>query len=175
MALSCQPPCLRRACQPRRSATVRAQLPSSDAAAAALRRASGCAVTLAASALLCCSPALASRSDYGVYFVSPAEGATVASPVLLKLGVKGLEVRPAAEGLVEGSGHHHVLIDGPNFVKPGGDIPFDATHVHLGKGQTEASLALAPGRHTLTLQFANANHKSFGRGYAKVLHVNVTP
>ncbi len=41
----------------------------------------------------------------------------------------------------------------------GAEIPFDETHLHYGKGQTEASVTLAPGKHTLTLQFANALHK----------------
>lgn len=90
------------------------------------------------------------------------------------MGVKGLDVKPAAEGLTEGTGHHHLLVDGANFVKAGEEIPFDATHLHFGKGQTSASVALPPGRHTLTLQFANALHKSYGKGYAKVLHVTVT-
>ena len=84
-----------------------------------------------------------------------------------------LQVRPAADGLVEGSGHHHVLLDGASFVKAGEEIPFDATHLHFGKGQTEATVPLAPGRHTITLQFANANHKSFGKGYSKLIHVTV--
>ena len=41
----------------------------------------------------------------------------------------------------------------------GTEIPFDETHLHFGKGQTEAALTLAPGKHKLTLQFANALHK----------------
>ena len=41
----------------------------------------------------------------------------------------------------------------------GAEIPFDDTHLHFGKGQTEASITLSPGKHKLTLQFANALHK----------------
>jgi hypothetical protein len=75
--------------------------------------------------------------------------------------------------LQEGSGHHHLLVDGPSFVKAGEAIAFDATHLHYGKGQTSAELVLPPGRHRLTLQFANANHQSFGKAYAKVLNIIV--
>ena len=112
-------------------------------------------------------------SDFGVYWVEPSDGATVTSPVAVKMGVKGLDVAPAAEGLKEGSGHHHIVVDGPRFVKAGEEIPFDATHLHFGKAQTEATVVLAPGKHTLTLQFANALHKSYGKGYAKTVTVNV--
>ena len=44
----------------------------------------------------------------------------------------------------------------------GAEIPFDDTHLHFGKGQTEASIVLTPGKHKLTLQFANALHKRCG-------------
>jgi hypothetical protein len=108
-----------------------------------------------------------------VYWIEPANGSTVSSPFSVKLGVKGLDLAPAAAGLQEGSGHHHILVDGPAFVKAGEAIPFDDTHLHYGKAQTEAELTLPPGKHTLTLQFANAAHKSYGKGYSKTLTVNV--
>lgn len=57
--------------------------------------------------------------------------------------------------------------------KAGQEIPFDETHLHYGKAQTGAEIALAPGRHRLTLQFANAAHKSYGPGYAASITVNV--
>ena len=34
-------------------------------------------------------------------------------------------------------------------------------------------MTLAPGKHTLTLQFANALHKSYGPGYAKQITITV--
>ena len=59
---------------------------------------------------------------------------------------------------------------------PKGDaIPFDATHVHFGKAQKEGELELSPGQHTLTLQFANAKHESFGKKFASTITVNVQP
>ena len=88
--------------------------------------------------------------------------------------VTGYELSPAAAGLKEGTGHHHLVIDGPKaFVPPGEAIPFDDTHKHFGKAQTEGELELAPGKHKLTLQFANANHQSYGKEFAKTVTVNV--
>ena len=45
-----------------------------------------------------------------VYFIEPADGATVKSPVTVKFGLKGIGVAPA---LVEwpNTGHHHLLVD----------------------------------------------------------------
>jgi hypothetical protein len=43
------------------------------------------------------------------------------------------------------------------------DAPMPATDkiVHFGKGQTETTLTLAPGKHTLQLVFADYLHQSF--------------
>jgi hypothetical protein len=43
------------------------------------------------------------------------------------------------------------------------DAPLPATDkiVHFGKGQTETTLTLAPGKHTLELLFADYTHLSF--------------
>lgn len=118
--------------------------------------------------------AMAARDKGGVYWISPANNATVESPFKIKMGVKGLDVVPAAQGPVEGSGHHHVIVDSKQgYVNPGEAIPFDATHIHFGKAQTEAQIELPPGKHKLLLQFANYKHESYGKNYAKVVTVNV--
>jgi len=52
-------------------------------------------------------------------------------------------------------------------------IPFDAQHLHFGKAQTSADVELGKGKHTLTLQFANALHESYGPGLAKQVTVTV--
>jgi hypothetical protein len=58
---------------------------------------------------------------------------------------------------IENTGHHHLLVDTdlPPLDRP---IPADAKHLHFGKGQTEASVALAPGRHRLQLLLADHLH-----------------
>jgi hypothetical protein len=57
----------------------------------------------------------------------------------------------------EGTGHHHLLVDAP-LPPMDQPLPKDAQHIHFGKGQTETELTLAPGKHTLQLVFADANH-----------------
>ena len=63
--------------------------------------------------------------------------------------------------MLEGTGHHHLIVDG-KAVPKGSVVPADATHMHFGKGQTETTLKLPPGKHTLTLQFADGAHQSYG-------------
>ena len=118
------------------------------------------------------SPAFAAKNS--VSFSNVKDGATVPTKFTYKFEVTGYELSPAAAGLKEGTGHHHLVIDGPKaFVDKGEAIPFDATHKHFGKAQTEGELELEPGKHKLTLQFANANHESYGKEFAKTITVNV--
>ena len=61
-----------------------------------LRERAGVAFTAAAlAATLAAPPAFAKAADFGVYWLSPDDGATLASPVAAKFGVKGLDVKPA--------------------------------------------------------------------------------
>ena len=93
----------------------------------------------------------------GVYIISPKNGAIVHNPVLVQFGLRGMGVAPAGMKF-DNTGHHHLLID----TDPPSDLstPLPATDkiVHFGKGQTETTLNLAPGKHTLQLLFADANH-----------------
>ncbi len=107
----------------------------------------------------------------GVFFVFPKEGETVSNPVLVGFGVSGMEVEPAGQ-VNEGMGHHHIIIDG-EFVAEGTMVPADSTHIHYGKGQKETQLELAPGVHTLTMQFADGVHKSYGEGWSKTIEITV--
>ena len=133
----------------------------------------GGAVSAAASMILApAGPANAKDGKNGVYWVEPKDGATVPRSFKVRMGVIGYEVAPAADGLQEGSGHHHIVVDG-GFVEKGTEIPFDATHLHYGKAQKEATVELEPGPHTLTLQFADAKHRSFGKKFAKTISINV--
>jgi len=98
-----------------------------------------------------------------VYFISPKDGASVGKEFTAKFAVEGLKVAKAGE-IVPGTGHFHILIDTPALAE-GQVIPTDEKHLHYGQGQTEAKLKLAPGPHTLTLQFADGAH----RAYTKML------
>ena len=95
-----------------------------------------------------------------IYFVEPADGATVKSPFTVKMGIDGMKVQPAGE-IVPGTGHHHIVIDSAPVAK-GTAVPADDQHKHFGKGQTETELTLTPGEHKLQLQFANGAHVSYG-------------
>jgi len=93
-----------------------------------------------------------------VFFVSPKDGATVSNPVTVKFGIKGMTLAPAGTA-TPNTGHHHLLIDT--------DVPADLTKpipaipdkvVHFGKAQTETTLTLPPGKHTLQLLLGDQNH-----------------
>ncbi|HEU4653796.1 MAG TPA: DUF4399 domain-containing protein [Steroidobacteraceae bacterium] len=91
-----------------------------------------------------------------VYFITPKDGATVSSPVTVKFGLKGMGVAPAGTAM-ENTGHHHLIIDSdlPPLDAP---VPADANHVHFGKGQTETTVELKPGKHTLQLLLGDQSH-----------------
>lgn len=108
-----------------------------------------------------------------VMFLEPADGAKVKSPVAMKFGLEGLKIRPAMEDpLDKTTGHHHVVVDGKPIAL-GKVVPADDTHIHYGKGQTEATLELTPGKHTLTLQLADGAHLSYGEALSHTITVEV--
>ncbi len=118
------------------------------------------------------TPLEASETIEGkVFFVTLKDGDKVTSPVKVEMGVEGMEVEPAGE-LNVGKGHHHIIIDG-EFVKKGDAIPADATHIHFGKGQTETEVELEKGTHTLTLQFADGVHQSYGEKWSNTITIEV--
>ena len=106
----------------------------------------------------------ASPAGAQVYFVNIQDGATVASPVKIIMGLTGMGVAPAG---VEkpNTGHHHILIDRPALGKGKSgagefqeNLPMDDNHRHFGNGQTEMALELTAGTHTLQLVLADSNH-----------------
>ena len=106
-----------------------------------------------------------------VMFGEPADGATVKSPLKVVFQVEGLTVKPA--GTMEaGTGHHHLIID-DKAPAAGTAVAADDTHIHYGKGQTETEIELAPGKHTLTMQFANGAHISYGEQLSTTITVTV--
>jgi hypothetical protein len=106
-----------------------------------------------------------------VKIAQPMDGASVVSPVHFVFEVKGASIKPAGPPEV-GTGHHHVLVDqGP---MPAGEVvPADMTHLHYGKGQTDASVTLTPGEHTVTLQFADGLHRSYGPAGSHTIKIKV--
>ena len=113
----------------------------------------------------------AAQAQARVYFVEPKDGATVTSPVHVKFGVDGMSIAPAGT-MTDGTGHHHLLIDGKPLPK-GTVIPANDTSLHYGKGQTEADVPLSPGDHALTLQFGDGAHRSYGPDMSATIKVHV--
>jgi len=126
--------------------------------------------TMAAAALLLAVPAALAQGP-SVSFVEPKDGATVTSPFRVRFAVVGMEVQPAG-AVVPNAGHHHLLINQDGLAK-GQPIPFDDTHLHFGKGQTETEVKLPPGQYKLTLQFADGAHQSYGAALSKSINVTV--
>jgi hypothetical protein len=78
----------------------------------------------------------------------------------VKFGVKHVKVAPATD-TSPGTGHHHLFIDVTSLPPGDAPIPNDETHKHYGKGQTEDTIHLSPGVHTLQLDFGDAGHMQF--------------
>ncbi len=92
-----------------------------------------------------------------VYIISPKNGAKVHNPVLVQFGLKGMGIAPAGVKF-DNTGHHHLLIDTDAPADLSAPLPATDNIRHFGKGQTETSLTLSPGKHTLQLLLADQNH-----------------
>src|SRR5436190_6011792 len=91
-----------------------------------------------------------------VYFVGLKDGATVATKLTVRFGLRGMGIAPAGEKR-ENTGHHHLLVDAelPPLDQP---IPNDANHLHFDAGQTEGEITLTAGTHTLQLLMGDKDH-----------------
>jgi hypothetical protein len=111
-----------------------------------------------------------------VFFVEPADGATVKSPVHLKFGVENYQIAAVPQGTVEtartGMGHYHVAVDS-DCLPAGTVIQKAAPWVHFGTGNAEIDMQLPPGMHKLTLQLGDDLHKAV-EGLCTSINVNVT-
>ena len=130
------------------------------------RRARALGMALLLGGALACGIAVAQERRTGgptpsapgaeVYFVDLKDGATVPAKVTLYFGLRNMGVAPAGSDR-ENSGHHHLLIDTelPPLDEP---IPSDFNHLHFGAGQTEATVTLPLGVHTLQLLLGDESH-----------------
>ncbi|OEC47399.1 rod shape-determining protein RodA [Pseudomonas sp. 1D4] len=92
-----------------------------------------------------------------VYFIEPANGATVDKTFTVKFGLKGMGVAPAGVD-APATGHHHLLIDLDQEPAMNMPLPMTDNLKHFGKGQTETEVTLPPGKHTLQLLVGDKNH-----------------
>ena len=98
------------------------------------------------------------------YFVNLADGATLKAPVKIIFGLSGMGIAPAGVD-TPNTGHHHILLDRPalGLGEDGkdefdGNIISDENNIHFGKGQTQTTLDLKPGKHTLQLVLGDKDH-----------------
>lgn len=92
-----------------------------------------------------------------LYFISPTDGDTVSGEFKLQFGLRGMGVAPAGVE-VDNTGHHHLLIDMDTLPPMDAPLPKTDQVRHFGGGQTETTLSLAPGKHTLQLLLGNFSH-----------------
>lgn len=118
----------------------------------------------AALGLAACGGADAPEELPAVVFSNLSDGDVVASPVNVCLEASNIAIEPSGE-IVEGAGHHHVLVDLTDderalFNTPGSAIPVDVEprYVHMGDGAGCKEIELAPGAHTLTAVVADGGH-----------------
>jgi hypothetical protein len=114
-------------------------------------------VPLAAGAVALAQERTPAAPGAEVYIISPHDGASVHNPVRVQFGLKGMGIAPAGVKY-DNTGHHHLLIDTEPPADASAPLPATDKIVHFGKGQTETTLTLAPGKHTLQLLFADLNH-----------------
>lgn len=118
---------------------------------------------IAAGIFLAASTALAGETPAPpgakVYFINLKDGQTVNSPVTIQFGLAGMGVAPAGVEDKANTGHHHLIInetiEGEELNEP---IPADDNHKHFGGGQTEVTVDLPPGTHTLQLVLGDWSH-----------------
>jgi hypothetical protein len=92
-----------------------------------------------------------------VYIVSPKDGAKIKGPVTVVFGLKGMGIAPAGIKF-DNTGHHHLILDADAPADLSKPLPADERNIHFGKGQTETTLTLTPGKHTLQLLLADSLH-----------------
>ena len=118
-------------------------------------------LALGAVLVLAGATALAERTPSSagaeVYIVSPKDGAKVKGPVTVVFGLKGMGIAPAGIKF-DNTGHHHLIVDADVPTDLSKPLPADEHNLHFGKGQTETSVTLAPGKHTLQLLLGDSLH-----------------
>lgn len=101
-------------------------------------------------------PRTTSVEGANVFFITPADGATVTNPISIEFGIAGMDVVKAGNKQPN-SGHHHLLID-TDLPDLGLPIPADEQHVHFGDGSTSTQITLPPGEHKLQMLLGDHLH-----------------
>lgn len=111
-----------------------------------------------------------------VYLISPVDGASVKDPVVVRFGLKGMGVAPAGIKM-DNTGHHHLFVDTElpsDMHQPIGVV--ENKIIHFGMGQTETTVTLAPGKHTLQLLVGDYLHVPNAKPVSSTkITITVTP
>ncbi|MBS1256725.1 MAG: hypothetical protein MAG581_02551 [Deltaproteobacteria bacterium] len=90
-----------------------------------------------------------------IYFINIKDGQTLKSPFLVQFGLTDeMGIAPALADWPD-TGHHHLIIDAP---PPNENKAISKKQVHLHKGQTEITIKLPPGEHTLQAVLGDYSH-----------------
>lgn len=98
---------------------------------------------------------MASPEGASLYIISPADGDTVSETFTVVFGLEGMGVAPAGTEKPN-TGHHHLVVDGKKL--PSLNQPMGSDVKHFGGGQTQTTLTLPKGEHTLQLVLGDHNH-----------------
>lgn len=123
-------------------------------------------------------PAAAVSATPRVFFIEPADGASLKSPVHFKFGSEGVTISAVPPDPITsvrpGTGHYHLGID-VDCLAPGGEIVKGTpAWVHFGKGDDVFESQFAPGSHKVSLQVADDKHVAMP-GLCSTITINVTP
>ena len=99
----------------------------------------------------------ADTANAEAYFITPMNGAHVDGKVTIRFGLRGMGVAPAGVE-IPGTGHHHLLINADPMPDPTKPLPSNEQVRHFGKGQTETTIELAPGKYKLQLVLGDHLH-----------------
>ena len=132
------------------------------------------AAVLAGVALLAAGSMAEAQEGPRVFFVSPADGATVSSPVAFEFGSEGFSLLPVPEEVETprwGVGHFHIGI-ATECLPAGEIIPQSAPWVHFGDGSSVFESLMPPGEHTFAVQLGDDEHRTI-EGLCSTITVTV--
>ena len=117
-------------------------------------------------------------ADARAWFIEPVDGATVSATFTIKFGVEGKDLVPAADTTRhddDTAGHHHILVGAAGMADGQIIEPDDEgkTRFHYGDARTETQFELPVGTHTLTMQFADFEHRSYGSAMSDTITITV--
>ena len=129
------------------------------------------------------APAAAPAEDHGahggggrVFFMEPANGASVKSPVHIVFGSDMFTIAAVPQGDVTevrpNTGHYHLGVD-TDCLPVGSVIPKANPWVHFGMGNNSIDMQLSPGMHKLVVQAGDDKHATM-TGLCETITVNVS-